>query len=172
LPAVSKFTNESGTRYTRSLFYETTLADKASVVYTLKDQDHKGFKSLYRAYMDTQDLTEYQFATAYLADWQHWVILCELDWFKPYVTRWRQELELSLKAEALQRIIQEARSDRRESMSANKYLLEKGWEPKPTTKDSVGRPSKEAIRAKAEEMFQDTKRINSDLNRLGGLIDR
>lgn len=165
LPAVSKFTNESGARYTKSLFYETTLADKSTVVYSLKDEDHKGFPSLYKLYMAEMDPTEYRFANKHLQDWQHWCILCELSWFKPYVERWRQELDLKIRAEALSRILNEANSDRRESLSANKYLLEKGWVT--TSKDKVGRPSKEKIRSEAERLFKTHSRPANDLTRLG-----
>lgn len=165
MPAVSKYTNESGTRLTKALFYETTLADKSQVVYTLKNEDHKGYPSLYRLYMATYDPTEYTFATSYLQDWEHWLQLCECSWFKDYVQRWRQELSLKIASTALTRIIAEAGSDRREAFSANKYLLEKGWVPK--DKDSVGRPSKEAIRRKAHEILQDNSRISDDIVRLG-----
>lgn len=167
LPAVSKFTNESGTRYTKSLFFETTLADKSTVVYTLKDQDHKGFPSLYRLYMEEGDPFEYRFANKYLQDWTHWLTLCELSWFKPLVTRWREELDLRLKSESLARILDEARSERREALSANKYLLEKGWLPKGSSKEQVGRPSKEKIRTEAERLFKEHSRIGDDVERLG-----
>jgi hypothetical protein len=166
LPAVSKFTNSSGTRFTKSLFYETTLADKSTVVYTLKDEDHQGFPSLYRLYMEACDPFEWRFANQYLQDWQHWNQLCELSWFKPLVTRWRAELDLKLKSEALSHIITEARSERREAFTANKYLLEKGWQAK--DKDDVGRPSKAKIRSEAEKLFHESSnsRIANDLERL------
>jgi hypothetical protein len=165
LPAVSRYTNKSGTRLTKALFYETTLEDKSSVVYTLKNEDHKGFTSLYRLYMEMSDPTEYRFATSCLADWEHWTQLCECTWFESYRDRWRQELNLKITSEALARILTEAGSDRREAFSANKYLLEKGWVPK--DKDPVGRPSKEAIRRKANEIVFDNSRLIGDAERIG-----
>src|SRR5688572_33124527 len=117
--------------------------------------------------MQEGDPFEYRFATTHLQDWTHWQTLCELSWFKPLVTRWREELDLRMKSESLARIIDEARSDRRESLSANKYLLEKGWQPKGSSKDQVGRPSKEKIRNEAERLYQEHSRIGSDVARIG-----
>lgn len=159
----SKLIADNGNRPTKSLFYEMTLADKSSVVYTLKNQDHKGFPSLYRLYMETNDPTEYKFATTYLADWQHWLMLQKLSWFAPLVERWREELQLKIAAEALTRILSEAQSDRREAFAANKYLLEKGWKPK----GSVGRPSQEAIKREATRLVQNNERLNEDWARVG-----
>ena len=165
MPAISKFTNESGARLTKGLFYETTYADKATCVYTLKNDDHKGFPSLYKLYMAEDDPKEYRFVQKHLADWEHWVQLCDLVWFQPYVRRWRTELQLKLESEALYNIITESRSGRKESFAANKYLLEKGWSDK--GKDPVGRPSKEQIKRQAERMVTDNSRVLEDFNRLG-----
>lgn len=169
MPAISKFTNDSGARYTKSLFYETTYADKSTVVYTLKNGDHKGYPSLYKLYMAEDDPKEYRFVQKYLADWEHWVQLCDLSWFQPYVQRWRQELQLKLESEALYHIISEARAGRKESFAANKYLLEKGWTDK--VKDPVGRPSKDSIKRAAERMITDNSRVLDDFNRLGVIGD-
>lgn len=165
MPAVSKFTNDSGMRLTKGLFYEMMLADKSSVIYTLKNADHKGYPSLYKLYMAEEDPKEYRFVQKYLEGWEHWVQLCDLVWFKPYVTRWREELQLKLESEALYHIISESRAGRKESFAANKYLLEKGW--KTQAKDPVGRPSKEQIKREAERMLTDNSRVLEDLNRLG-----
>lgn len=157
-----------GYRYTKALFFEKTLADKSTCVYTLKDDDHtvdgKTYKSLYKLYMDTNDPTEWRFATTYLDGWEHWEILCECSWFKPYIERWRRELELRMKSEALARIMREGKTNSKESFQANKYLLEKGWEPKTTQKR--GRPSKEEIAQEARTILESTSRIEEDFERL------
>lgn len=116
-------------------------------------------------YMELCDPTEYLFANTYLADWQHWCTLCEAEWFKPYVARWREELELKLKAEGLARIIQEAKEPGREGHSATKYLLEKGWEK--DGRPTKGRPSKEAIRTEAHRMASEASEIDKHITRLG-----
>jgi hypothetical protein len=117
-------------RFLRELFFETTTADKTWVLYTLKDREHEGFPSLYLAYMAMEDLTEYEFANKYLEGWEHWVMLTNCAWFKPYVERWRKELDLKIKARYLKGIKQEAASGSRNALGAMKYLLERGWEPK------------------------------------------
>ncbi len=167
MAVVSKFTNESGARLTKGLFYEMTLADKSSVVYTLKQTDHKGYPSLYKLYMETMDPTEYRFAVSYLDGWEHWSQLVSCTWFAPIVAKWREELHLKIASEALTRIMTEASADRKESFAANKYLLEKGWQPKGS--DKVGRPSKEAIKTAAQRMVLDNSRVLTDWERLGAV---
>ena len=128
----TKFKNSNGVFLLKALFYETTLADKSSVIYTLKDRDHEGYPSLYRLYMETGDLTEYQFASEHLDGWAHWEALCSCVWFQPYLERWRKELTLRHKAGALKRIISEAQSSSRNAFTANKFLVQSGWvEPEP-----------------------------------------
>lgn len=168
MAAVSKFTNDVGARLTKGLFFEMTLADKSSVLYTLKSQDHRGFPSLYRLYMEEMDPTEYRFAVRHLESWDHWKQLTACTWFKPHVEGWREELSLKLASEALTRIMQEAQSERKESFAANKYLLEKGWTPK-SSSSPVGRPSKEAIKQAARRMVEDNSRLTDDWNRIKGI---
>ena len=111
-------------------------------MYTLKDFDHNGYPSLYRLYMEIEDPTEFLFARKYLRGWEHWQMLCECTWFQPIVTRWRLELELSIKAKALSRLKQMADEEGKERLQANKALLdyEKYLEKKLSRR--VGRPKK------------------------------
>lgn len=148
----------------KGLFFETTLADKSGVVYTLKDWDHEGFPSLYRLYLEMNDPTEYQFAVTYLDGLVHWEALCECSWFKEYLARWRRELELRMKSQALKRIMAESKASSREAFNANKYLLEKGWEAKDGSKR--GRPSKDDIKAAAHQLAQVGSQINDDYDRI------
>lgn len=162
------YRNEKNARYTKGLFFEMTLPEtRGSAIYTLKDWDHEVdgvvYKSLYRLYMETNDPTEWKFATSHLDGWEHWEILCETSWFRPLVERWRKELELRMKSQALARIMSEAKTGSKEAFTANKYLLEKGWEPKDTKR---GRPSKEEIRKEAKEVLNIQNRIDEDFNRL------
>ena len=159
----AKFINSAGNRYTKGLFFEMTRADKGTVLYTLKDRDHKGFPSLYRLYMDKGDLTEYEFAMEYLEGWEHWCLLCDCNWFKPFVARWRDELHLRGAAIALRQVKRIAATNENGSMAANKYLLEKGWQK---NINPVGRPTKEAIKRKAKEMVLTQDEIDEDHNRI------
>lgn len=158
-----RFKNAQGVRFLKALFFEETLADKANVVYTLKDQDHEGYPSLYRLYMETGDPTEWKFANAHLDGWDHWQNLCECTWFKPYVARWRKELSLRIASEALTRIMAEAKTASRNAFTANRFLLE-GWEAKGESKR--GRPSKQAIREEAHRIASSESQIADDFNRI------
>lgn len=159
----TNFVNTTGGRYTKAMFYEMTLADKGTVLYTLKDREHKGFPSLYMLYMDMGDLTEYEFAMEYLDGWEHWKLLCECSWFKPFISRWREELHLRGAAIALRQVKRIAAANENGSMAANKYLLEKGWQKNISP---VGRPTKEAIKRKAKEMVLTDKEIDEDHKRI------
>jgi nitrate reductase alpha subunit len=158
------FKNSVGGMYLRGLFYEETLADKSTVVYTLKDKDHEGYPSLYRLYMETRDPTEWRFATRHLDGWEHWERLCDSSWFKPYVERWRRELHLHIASESLARIMAEAKTSSRDSFTANRYLLERGWLPK--EKGVAGRPSKEAVRKEASRIASESQQVTSDFERI------
>jgi hypothetical protein len=162
----NRFRNpQTNQRYLRGLFFEQTDADKATVVYTLKDTPHEGYPSLYQLYMDLDDPTEWEVAQSLMDGWEHWEMLCKCTWFKPYIDRWRKELELRMKSKALARIKSEAKTGSKESFGANKYLLEKGWEPKEGS--SRGRPSKEEIKKAANEIARTSEQLTEDYKRLG-----
>lgn len=163
---LEKFKNDSGKFLLRGMFYERVGADKTGVLYTLKDKDHQGFPSLKRLYLETADLTEYKFAKKYMASVEHWDALCECIWFEPEIKLWRKELFLKIQSEALANIITESKRDGASKLQANKYLLERGWEPKTPTTNKRGRPSKEAIREAAEDLFTDEQRLKDDYQRL------
>lgn len=165
-----KFRNSSNGRYLKGLFYETTPSDKSSVSYTLKDWDHTVddvvYPSLYRLYLSKEDLTEYEFANEYLDGWEHWEMLTNCSWFKPYVDRWRKELSLKIKARALNRLKAEASSSSKNAFLANKYLVEKGWVEKENSSHGRGRPSKDEVKAAAKEIAITDRRIEDDFARL------
>lgn len=161
-----EFYNATGRALTKALFLETNTTDLAQVMYTLKDHPNEGFPSLYEAYMETEDPTEFQFAQKYLAGWAHWQMLVESTFFKEYVQRWRWELDLQIKAKALRRLTEEAKGGKN-VFSANKFLIESGWLPKRDANNPVGRPTMERIKEEAariveldQEILDDHKRLN------------
>jgi hypothetical protein len=162
----AKFRNSTNGRYLKGLFFEQTLADKSSVVYTLKDWDHEGFPSLYRLYMEMEDLTEYEFANKYLDGWEHWEMLNACEWFKPYVERWRKELTLKVQARALKALRAEAQSSSKNSFVANKFLVDRGWVDKSEKSHGRGRPSKDEVKKAADAIALHDKRLEEDLQRL------
>ena len=153
----------------RALFVEMHKqagTDPALVLYTLKDHEHEGKPSLRALYLETADPTEYEFANKYLGGWDHWVDLQGCEWFKPHVLRWRTELELKLKSEALKRIRDEAEADGRNGFAANKFLLQNGWIDKAAEPSRRGRPTKAEVKQEAVRIASDSERITEDFERL------
>lgn len=154
----------------RGLFYETTGADKTGVVYTLKREDHAGYASLYRLYMETDDLTEYNFAIAHLDGWDHWKNLTSCTWFKQYVARWREELGVRARGRALNAIRTVAEDKvSKDAFAANKFLLIGEWAEK--SKHGRGRPSKDDIKSEAARQAAETRELNDEFTRISGVVN-
>lgn len=134
------FVDDRGRYKTLSLFLE--IAYDKDAIFTLKDYDHeyngKMYYSLKKLFLEESDPTEYQFATKYLAGWEHWQRICNNKVLSQHVEKWRVELELKLRSEGVAWIIKSAR--KKQNWLAAKFLAEKGWELR-----SAGRPSKEEI---------------------------
>lgn len=159
-----RFRTPTGSRYLQGLFYEMVNADKSTVSYTLKDEEHLGFPSLYQCYMETDDPTEYQFAVSHLDGWRHWETLSKCTWFQEYIERWRRELEVRIRSKALARLGTVAASGGKESFSANKYLLEGNW--KTAGEIKRGRPTNLALKKEIAVQALEWQETASDYNRL------
>jgi len=159
------YKNSNGVYYTKALFYEKA-SDKTNVVYTLKDNEYMSYPSLYTLYMDMEDVTEFEFATKYFANYEHWQLLCSLSWFSPLVDRYRNELELKLKARALKRILAESKGNTRDAYMAAKYVLEKGWDKTTNQKNNIGRPTKDQITKQAKIIASEDTLLDSDFDRI------
>lgn len=167
---MSKFKTEQGRRLTKGLFFEQTLSDKSTVLYTLKEHDHEGYPSLKKLYLETEDPTEYKFACAYLDSYSHWEELCKCSWFQEYLELWRKELELKIKSKALFQIREEAENDLSKSkFTANKFLIEGGWKDKEnnsSSKSRRGRPSKQEINEAAKNMAEEQNLVDEAFKRV------
>lgn len=160
-----KFTSSRGNFVTKSLFVET-CNEPGYTIYTLKNRDHEGYQSLYRLYMDEADITEWRFANKYLGGWDHWELLCSLGWFKPYISKWRKELELKIRSKSLAEVQDIAAQDgHKQRLEANKYLLSGNWMTKEESKGR-GRPSKDEIKEEATRMATEEKKLQEDLQRV------
>lgn len=163
------FKNASGAHYLKALFFEVALEpNKDYVLYTLKSEDHNGYKSIHRLFIEENDPTEYNFATKYFASWAHWKMVRECSWFKPVYEAMKEELEVKIRADALNDL-RKSRIDPKNRVQVNKYLLDKGWEDK---SDTRGRPSKEKIKSEADKMVKDQELINDDYGRLLSIGDK
>ncbi len=169
----TKFRTPQGNLVMSSLFVEYQ-GDQEHAIYCLKPYDftdHKGkfFPSLYLKYLEMEDVTEYDFANAYLEGIEHWDRLCQTAFFKPHVTKWRKHLELKLRAKALARVKQVAENeDSKEHLQANKYLLDKGYVPK---KQASSKLTKAQIKEAADKEVLDGDRIEEDFERILGTTD-
>lgn len=164
---MSKYKSSTGSYLLRELFYETTLSNKSNVLYSLKDEDHEGYPSLRRLYVEMGDLTEYNFANAFFYNIDHWLRLTECSWFKPYLNAWRKELELKVRSDALRAVMDEAKNEgSRNSYAANRFLLEKGWVGEDGNTNKRGRPSKDEIKAHVVEQAEREKQIQKHWERI------
>lgn len=162
----NKYKNPAGAYLLKALFWEETndFSDKTDVLYTLKQDDHEGYPSIHRLYLEMEDAPEYDFAQKYFSNWTHWSRLTECNWFKPYLLEMRTELDVRLKARALQ-ALRETAADKnnKNSYMANKFIIDQGLGLK---KDSRGRPSKEKIRAEADKLFKTSDEVDEDFARI------
>lgn len=144
--------------------------DRSMVLYTLKDEDHQVgdevYVSLYKRYLALEDVTEYTFANTYFDSHEHWTMVAETEWMKPLVSRWRKELELKLKARAMEqlKLISEDEGHKNR-FEAIKILLASGWKEKKT---GAGRPDKDSIDKKAKEIAQEEANLQQDYLRIVG----
>lgn len=156
---------EKGILKTTSLF--TDFFSQQEPLYTLRDKEHKHngqvYPSLYKLYMEMSDITEYDFANTYFESYQHWKLVCDHPEIKPYIDRWRAELELKVKSMALKEIIAQANAeDPKKRLEASKYLYEKVY----VTKETKGRPSKQQIKEEAMKQAMLSNTILDDHERI------
>lgn len=167
------FKNASGQLYTKRLFFEQAydVNDKTPCIYTLKDEDFtlddKTYVSLYPHYLRMEDLTEYRFATTFFESYEHFSLLCNCSWFKPHIERWRKELRLKIRQNAIENIRAVARDEGSKNFfEANKMILSGMLEEKKGT--SRGRPSKDEVSESVKEMAREDYSISKDYDRLIG----
>jgi hypothetical protein len=84
----------------------------------------KSLDELQKAYLNAKDLTEVRFANEHFGSYEAWLKFVDKN--LNHISMWRKELELSLKQEAYDQVIETMRSDPRNALSAAKFLLQKG----------------------------------------------
>jgi hypothetical protein len=153
------YKNASGSYLLKQLFFETADTDRERCLYTLKSEDHEGYPSIRRLYLEENDESEFYFAKKYFDGWPHWKRLMNCSWFAEYLLELREELAVKNAADNLREMRLAASKG---NISASRFLLEGSWRPK----DSVGRPTKAKIKQEAEKLFMSDKDINDDLDRI------
>jgi hypothetical protein len=137
---------------------------KFKPIFTIKDYDHDGLISMKRVYMEEADPTEYRPAMKLFGDWGHWQKFLTLEWFKPIVESWREELEIKLRSDAIKGIVSMSKQENPTGLNAMKFLANKEYVP---DEKKRGRPSKKEI-ARNMKIQQGIKNeTEEDMKRLG-----
>ena len=166
---MSKFKAGSGKWLTKGLFYETNRTAGLDPLYTLKDVDHKGFPSLRRLYMESNDPSEFAFATVHLGGWQHWKTLSEAVFFRPYIAQWREEMEQKMRSQSIElalKISEDTGASASARLNAAKFLANKGYNEGP--KATKGRAKKKDIDAAARDIAATRDAADKDYKRVFG----
>ena len=162
-----KFRDKRNRLLTKALFKETS-ENPELVLYSLT-REHGKYPSLQLLYMELEDLYEYEFATTYFESYRHWKTIAQSAWMHPYISEWREELELKIKAKSLKSLIDKADKD----PSVAKYLLQNKWVEQAQQSNPVtnlrGRPSKEEIKNHLTLIVNEEKKINEDYERIKNL---
>lgn len=160
LPTKEQMVDSSGRPMTQSLFLEAQYSPFA--IYTLKDDDYlyngKLYPSIKKLYLQTDDPTEYEFATTYLLGIKHWYRIAENKLIKPHVEEWRFELELKLRSRGLKEVV---RSAKKGSLGAAKFLVDRGWSDR-----AAGRPSNEEMEREKKIRMSLIDEYQEDFKRL------
>jgi hypothetical protein len=156
------FKNKNGVWLTREIFFETST-NRDNVLYTLKQEPHNEYPSLYQRYISYDDPTEYTFAVTELGGWSHWKALQQAAFFAPYLTEWREEVEVRARAAALAKIILTADGNSKDAFAAQKFIANKEWDKKTTSR---GRPSNAEVKRAANDIASTNKQLSDDLARM------
>lgn len=168
--SLSQLKGVNGKARTISLFYELSYADPSDALFTLKEQDieahGKHYLSLQALYLSMvpNDPTEYEFSQVVFGSWDIWQNISKCPGVKVYVERWRREVEVKVKSEAIKAIAEEMKTGGRSSFSAAKLLLDKGW----LDKDNASQAKKKlAAKEEQEQNKQALSLLSQDAERLG-----
>jgi len=158
----AKLRDGRGRPLTQSLFLEVGYNTEFAV-YTQKDEDYeykgKVYPSLKRLYLEHEDPTEYDFACTYLLGWEQWQRICANKVFTKMVEKWRVELELKIRSQAVRDIIDQAQSEK--GFQAAKWLADRGWD-----KRAAGRPTKEDVERETKIQADIAEEYEADVVRL------
>ena len=160
------YKNASGAFYTKSLFWEQWVRSgeserRCDPVFCLYD-DKPGLINCQKTFVEIGDPTGYEWAMKYLASFHHWERLMKIGWFQEAFETWNRELALKMKSEAIKRIQEEVTAGTQQSVSAAKYIAERGWE-----KAVRGRPSASELKGELKRAAQALSVEQDDAERIG-----
>ena len=111
------------------------------------------------------DPTEYKAAIELVGSWQEWERI-KRDWptFNNHITLWKEELDVKLKSEAIERINKLAET---EHYQANKWVAEEGY----SKQSRAGRPSSREKKKVAEELARAAAETKEERERVLKLVN-
>lgn len=137
--------------------------------WTLDDEDHDGVYSLRKWYLKFyQDPTEVEFVkTCFEGDFKHWDVFKNSKDIGTYYRQYKKDAEAMLLADAMKKIVEIAMdTSNKSSMSALKYLADRGSRLLEGPKERGGRPKKEDIRQAARDIVKEDSDLLNDLKRI------
>lgn len=117
-------------------------------------------EALHKAYISLEDPTEYLFSQRLFPSYKAYEEFC-LGEHKEIIECWRRELKAKIKSNALKHILEVSLGETRDSLQANKLLLDSPWEESPR-----GRPSKEDISKELKRNVENNSRLKEDIELL------
>lgn len=134
--------------------------DVDAVLYTTSTSDkrYKGrfIPSLHKLYVELEDVSEWNFANLYFANYEHWLLVKAKPFFKEYYAAMVEELNAKLRGKAIKQMLDQLAAGEA-SQATLKYLADNDYIPKA----SVGRPKKKKQEDKAKLSI-----ISNDLARI------
>lgn len=140
-----------GVRITAGLFKELADGD-SSFTPTFSLADWR------KTYVEVSDPTDYRAAKVLIGNWDHWLMLMQVARFAEEVKKWRIEVEVKLRSEAILSTIKHSKSIG--GTAAAKWLAEGGY----TSRDKRKKADKEEEAAIAKET---KSKVKDDAERLG-----
>lgn len=128
-------------------------------------------EELKEKFLEKEDPTEYFFAVDILGSWETWKELRSFKLVRTEIEKWRDELEVKLRAKSFMALLEEARDKTsRNSYDANKMIVKEGWKL-PEASMGRGRPSKEDIKRELEKQARLEKEIMENAKRAGVVVE-
>jgi hypothetical protein len=117
-------------------------------------------------YVKDGDMSGYKTSVRLLGDYGYWKYLLRAGWFRDAVQAWNEELEAKLYSEGMDKIRAIATSDDKGALAAARFLANREF--KLDKKSNVrGRPSKEEVEGRVNEMAREVSDTESDAVRIG-----
>ena len=166
VPDKTKMRDPHGNWVTQGLFYDHNYDHKyAMYVLSWEDKTVDGiyYPSIKRLYLEMADPTEYEFATTYFLNWDHWNRICNNKVLRADVDKWREELELKLRSKGAKKMLKMAEEG---NFNATKWVTDKGWA------GARGRPSKEERKRELEKETRFAKELEDEAGRVVEFLKR